>query len=61
MIILAKKPHMPGCNIGITAGTYYLKVSSYNYSDKNYNFKINYTSSSIWETESMMIIKVQIV
>lgn len=42
---------MPGCNIGITAGTYYLKVSSYNYSDKNYNFKINYTSSSIWETE----------
>ena len=40
-----------GCNIGITAGTYYLKVSSYNYSDKNYNFKINYTSSSIWETE----------
>ena len=40
-----------GCNIGVTSGTYYLKVVKNNYSDKNYNFKINYTSSSIWETE----------
>ena len=40
-----------GGNIGIPAGTYYLKITQSSHSDKNYNFKINYTTSSVWETE----------
>ena len=36
---------------GIPAGTYYIKVYSWAYSALTYNIKINYTESSIWETE----------
>ena len=37
--------------IGLPAGTYYLKIYDYRYSNINYNFKINYSSSSYWEKE----------
>ena len=40
-----------GGNIGIPAGTYYLKITQSSHSDKNYNLEINYTTSSVWETE----------
>ncbi len=40
-----------GGNIGLPAGTYYLKITSYYYSNKYYTFKVNYTVSSIWERE----------
>lgn len=41
-------------NIGVPAGTYYVKVEdcvSYGYSGLNYNIKLNFTSNSAWETE----------
>ena len=37
--------------IGLPSGTYYMKVERDNTSDKEYNFKINYTASDVWETE----------
>lgn len=38
--------------IGLSAGTYYIKVCKGNrHSDVKYNFKINYTQSSNWESE----------
>ena len=42
-----------GGNIGVPAGTYYIKVKKggSGYKDVNYNIKVNYTSSSIWEKE----------
>ena len=41
------------CNIGVSAGTYYVKVEPeyYHWSDVPYSLKVNYTSSSVWETE----------
>ena len=43
-----------GGNIGVPAGTYYIKIVSYYSSgcpDVDYNFKLNYTASNEWETE----------
>ena len=42
-----------GGNIGVPAGIYYIKVKKggSGYKDVNYNIKVNYTSSSIWEKE----------
>ena len=41
-----------GGKIGLPAGTYYVKVySDYNSHGLQYNFKVNYTASSNWETE----------
>lgn len=39
--------------IGVPAGSYTIKIESgeYDDSDKEYNFKINYTASNVWETE----------
>ena len=38
--------------LGISSGTYYIRVTgSSGYSDKQYDFKINYTASNAWETE----------
>ncbi|MGN0356120.1 MAG: hypothetical protein ACI4EI_13755 [Muricoprocola sp.] len=37
--------------VGVSAGTYYIKIKKDNYSDVNYTFKVNFTSSSSWETE----------
>ena len=36
---------------GVPAGTYYIKIVKDYYSGKNYNLKVNFTSSSDWETE----------
>lgn len=42
-----------GGNIGVPAGTYYIKVQKggNGYKEVNYNMKINYTASSVWEKE----------
>lgn len=41
-----------GANIGLGAGTYYLKITSGDWdSDTNYKIRVNHTSSSMWETE----------
>ena len=42
-----------GENIGVPAGTYYIKVQKggSGYKEVNYNVKINYTASSVWEKE----------
>ena len=42
-----------GGNIGVPAGTYYIKVQKggSGYKEVNYNVKINYTASSVWEKE----------
>ena len=37
--------------IGVPAGSYYLKIVDSSYSDANYNIKINFTQSNGWETE----------
>lgn len=37
--------------VGIPAGTYYVRVTKYNWSDAVYNLKVNYTPASDWETE----------
>lgn len=39
-----------GANIGVPAGTYYVKVSPRSY-DTPYKFKINYQASNVWEKE----------
>lgn len=36
---------------GVAAGTYYLKIEDYYFSDANFNFRINYESFGNWETE----------
>lgn len=38
-------------NIGVPAGTYYLKVEGIRVADKNYSVKINFTASDEWEKE----------
>jgi len=42
-------------NIGLPAGTYYIKIANYEYSqlghDNNYSLKINFTKADNWETE----------
>jgi hypothetical protein len=41
-------------NIGVPSGTYYLKITLYStsfYSDMDYKIRMNYSSSSVWETE----------
>lgn len=40
-----------GWQIGIPAGTYYIKVYNYYYSDLEYGLKVNYNSSDAWEKE----------
>ena len=44
------------CCLGLPAGSYYLKISRdtswYAYSDAEYKFTLNKTTSSVWETES---------
>lgn len=40
-----------GSKCGLPAGTYYLKIYDYYYSDLEYGVKINYTASDVWETE----------
>ena len=42
-----------GGNIGVPAGIYYIKVQKggSGYKEVNYNVKINYTASSVWEKE----------
>ena len=43
------------CDIGLPAGTYYLRVApyaSYLWSSKTYNFTINYTETAVWEKET---------
>lgn len=37
--------------IGLPAGTYYIKVDDYNFSDLDYSFVVNYTKADNWETE----------
>ena len=42
------------CKIGVPAGTYYIKVErrAYTYqSDATYSLKVNYSASSVWESE----------
>ena len=42
------------CKIGVPAGIYYIKVRSKNYpyrSDAAYSLKVNYSESSVWESE----------
>ncbi len=40
-------------NIGIKAGTYFVKVSPYGtHSNMNYSIKVNFTASKIWESEN---------
>ena len=36
---------------GLPAGTYYVKITDYYFSNEDYQFVINYTQSSVWETE----------
>ncbi len=38
-------------NLGVASGTYYVKVTYYNYSDVNYQLKYNYSASEAWERE----------
>lgn len=40
-----------GGNIGIPAGTYYIKIENSSYSAVDYQIKVNYTSSANWEKE----------
>ena len=40
-----------GWQIGIPAGTYYIKVYRYYYSDLEYGLKVNYNVSNVWEKE----------
>ena len=42
-----------GSKIGVPAGTYYVKVDPTGYGDYGYQYslKMNYTASSVWETE----------
>ena len=40
-----------GKNIGVPSGTYYIKIENSNYSEVNYQIKVNYTSSASWEKE----------
>ena len=47
------KTNSTSCNTGIPKGNYYIKVSSGAYhSNIDYTFKVNCTSSSVWETET---------
>ena len=42
------------CKVGVPAGTYYIKVErrAYTYqSDATYSLKVNYSASSVWESE----------
>lgn len=41
------------CKLGLSQGTYYIKITTYvyNWTDVSYNFKVNFVSSSVWETE----------
>ena len=39
-------------NIGLPAGTYHIKIEPYGTRTVNYKFKVNFTSSSIWEREN---------
>ena len=39
------------CKVGVPAGTYYVRVSPYIWTDVTYNLKVNYTSGSSWESE----------
>ena len=42
------------CKIGVPAGTYYIKVKRKNYTDQSdaaYSLKVNYSASSVWESE----------
>ena len=36
---------------GVAAGTYYLKINEYNFSDVNFRFRVNYEAADNWETE----------
>lgn len=36
---------------GVAAGTYYIKLYKYSYSDTTFSFKINYEANGAWETE----------
>lgn len=43
------------CDIGLPAGTYYLRVApyaSYRWSSNTYNFTINYIETDVWEKET---------
>ena len=48
-----KRLKSSGYEIGLSAGTYYLKLYKYEgyYSDFEYGLKINYNASSVWEKE----------
>ncbi len=51
---VGKETSFKGGNIGVSAGTYYVKIKSYysyTHSGVDYNFKLNYTASNAWETE----------
>ena len=41
------------CKVGVPSGTYYVKVEPeyYHWSDVPYSLRVNYTTSSVWETE----------
>ena len=41
-----------GMDVGLAAGSYYVKVSQEYYSSTNYNLKVNYTASNYWESET---------
>ncbi len=38
--------------IGLPAGTYYAKIGGYKVEGVDYNFKVNYTQTNYWESES---------
>ena len=40
-----------GTEIGLAAGTYYLRVVDSSYSAETYRFTVNYTPSAFWEKE----------
>ena len=46
------KNNVTSSKIGLAAGTYYIVVERSNWSSVPYHFKLNFTKTSVWETES---------
>ncbi len=52
MVSKAEDTSIETCKIGLSAGTYYIKVYNNNYpSDINYTLKVTNTYTNVWETE----------
>lgn len=49
--IKGKETTTQSSNLGLPAGTYYVKIRPYYFSSENYTFKVIYNSSNSWEKE----------